>query len=256
LTPVAVGGGAVVLVNGAVVAGILLLLAAVALAWLARLWVVPRSADAYAAKAERILATAFAKAYRANNGQAEKMATICDEISSLTPSQALEGEHRKIVRALAGHDRHQDSLPSLAERTTRVVRSRRAFREIEETASRVPSDPYLRSLVEHGRQRGELATLTTRLTEEPLFEGREALAGLHPPRAWRSPHHALLAAFDAYLAGVCGYYDATASDDTKMIARAISRFADSKADLDAMRLAYRDRLANGHRDALCAGVVS
>lgn len=237
------------LVNNAVVAGVVLLLLAVALAWLARLWVVPGSADAYASNAERILAAAFSKADRANSAQAAKMATICDEITSLTPSHTLDAKHREIVRALAEYGEDVDSEPSLADRTTRIVRSRRAFREAVEAASHAPSDPYLRSLVEHARQRSELAALTRRLTEEPLFEGREALARLRPPPTWRSPHHALLAAFAAYLEGVSGYYDATASDDASLMAKALTRFAESKADLDALRLAYRDRLSNGHSGA-------
>ncbi len=229
------------LVEDDVATGILLLFAAVALAWLAMLWMIPGSADAYGATAERMLARGFAAAEQASKSQAEEIADMHVRISSLTPSPGLEGEHREIVSALA-RGAERDDASSLTDRSMQLVRSRRAFREIEVAAARDPSDMYAATLLEYVQRQRALAQRTRKLTEQPLCEAREALSGLETPRSWASAHGALLAAVNVYLDRLARYYDATlTSDDASLIAQATSRFLDSKTDLDAIRRAYRAR---------------
>lgn len=227
------------LAEGHIVLAVGLALVTLCLSWLAGLWVVPRTGDAYIARAERILSVAFRQSSAADREQAIRVSAINADLTAFLPTEALRIEHDALGRELMRA--HQvNAIPDamLVDETRHHDRLRRRLREVE-AAARSTDQVYADALAHYRAQRREAAVDVQRDVERPLREAREGLSAMRVPPAWTECHRALFSSFDAYLNAVGEYYAAAQASDTKRLIDAATALVERKREVDAQRLRCR-----------------
>lgn len=221
------------LIEGHMVAGLIVLLADIATAWLTGVWVIPRSIDAYSRKLSLIMREADTTSWYERDRQRKRLRTISSEMESLSPPQSKLDLHRRILANLHQlEDILDDKSLAFTDRATSIFEKGQTFRRFRAEFSDRCNEPYTRMatkmldryklVINKGaeRDRDFLGRLTTRIKK------------LRPPSVLAERHRDYLLALSEYVSATNSYYEAAKGDSIEAVRKAAMSVTVARSILD------------------------
>jgi len=209
---VLISGGFVLLADGSIIVGCVILLLSIPCTWLAGLWSVPNSVDAYVRKMTNLLRGDFAETVLEVGQQKKSIQETTATISMLEPPPEDRDFHVHVVSILQElDDLGNDDRHSLVERTIKINELQQQLAPTREEIAG-SSTPYLRELASTLDARVTLAGKSADAILRPLRHQSLVLARIKIPGTWLSRHQAYASQLDAYLIALENYYDARNND--------------------------------------------
>jgi hypothetical protein len=223
------------------------LLSGAVLMWFAGAWVLPWSRDGYLRRLMRLWNAWATHAQWAYSQFSQRQAKFGDRLAALAPPRDLSVEHERLVSLAGETDRlRRDSAIPFAERVHQVTLTRQAARQVKDEAvrravtgtSRRYADALDRLSEERRRDYAAAAARSERATEQAA----ERLARIRPPRAAKTDHDALVAAFGALLAAAREFHAAAQAADPDRASLAAAGWESAMADVREARGRIIERL--------------
>jgi hypothetical protein len=204
---VLISAGLVFLADGSIIVGCAILFLSIPGTWLAGLWAVPNSVDAYTRKMTNLLRGDFADAVWEGGQRTQLMRARTATIVMLKPPQKFEDFHGRTIRVLREiDDLGNDNGPTLVERTNKMNDLRQQLARAREEIAGSP-EPYLGELAQGLDARMALENKSADAVLRPLRHQGRVLARINVPKSWHNLHNAYTLQFNAYLVALESYCD-------------------------------------------------
>jgi hypothetical protein len=237
-------GAAIVLIsNGYVLLGCVVLLLAIPSTWLGGLWVMPNSVDAYARRIVPLLRDDFVEATWESRRQDERLRAITAAIAQLEPPHDFMELHARVLgvlREIEGMKRGDPEM--LADEAIEVIELRRQLLQIRSELDGYAAEPYLAKLAEALDARVGVTKATAEAVQRPLLHQKEGLQRVKVPRSWLSLHSAYLEQLTSYLAVRETHYRAVGDNNVAEAKRTACLLGTQQRAVETLANKYRAAL--------------
>jgi hypothetical protein len=235
-----VSGAFVLIVDGSIAVGCVVLLLAIPSTWMCGLWIVPNSVDAYAHKMAHLLRDDFAETTREDHQQVERLRDITAAIERLEPPREFMELHVRVLDILQQMDSiKQDDSRELVDRTAQAFRLRQQLLQIREELDGYAAESYIVELADALDNRMVVTTEAADAIQRLLQHQGETLKKLKVPRSWGSQHNAYVQQFTSYLEALERYYGVIKGGSIGEAERAARLFGTQQKKVEELMDEYR-----------------
>jgi hypothetical protein len=246
-----VAAGLVLIADGYMPLGVILLVASVPVSWLTGMWMIPGSVDAYFVKMSNIMYDSAVNWHSDNFRQRQQLGGIATKIRRLKPPRKRLDLHRRVLTDV---DRIEEIMDDKTVKfVDRVVgllepsRSlRRAYTELASEGD--PRERYVKEMVsllaQYKRRINESKTQNVKSLRRLARRAEK----LRRPGSLVDSHNGYLRVLDAYMSCMIDYYAVTQDSDTETVRRAAAAVEVAHAKLEGRSRDYfAELLVKSHR---------
>jgi hypothetical protein len=240
--------GALLVVEGEIIVGSVILVTSVPITWLTGAWVVPRSSDSYFVKIANLVTDAHLNYEYDSDRQRKGLERIAGEITNTTAPQSWLGIHRKIVVDMGQIDKGLTDLSvSFTDRAVSGFESVQSLRRVRRELDDRPDDSYAREMARLLDRYKAAASVRTRKKIQALHRFQARVNGLTPPSQLTERHEKYRELLGEYISAMDAYCMVVENDEPGAVERAATTIEATYTSLKIEGRKYFDELQSRTR---------
>jgi hypothetical protein len=226
------------LVEGMVFGGLIMLMASIPASWLSGLWVVPWSTDAYLRKLMLIMQNIHSDLLYGGYQRREQLRIMGVEVADLTPPQQYVGTYGSVLTIIGQLEGIiDDKEGNFADRAVGVFEQYGLLLHIRvELESK--SDAYPQAAYRVLERYRLFITSSMDKNEDLLQRHTRQIKNLRPSGRWITWHKGFVLALLGYTEAICSYYRAVREDNLEEVKLVAKNVSVARSILEAERLKY------------------